>query len=230
MNRFVTVIMPVYNGEQYLAEAIQSVLTQSFSDFELVIVDDGSTDGSGAIVQQFLPRYPNIRYLYQENAGVSAARNTGITANQTPLIAFLDQDDRWTKDTLQHQITYHQSHPEVGYTLGHQICFLEAGIATPKWFLLQKLDLPHIGYLPGTLMVKRWLFDQLGLFDTQYPISSDADWFARANDAKIPMHILSELILERRIHGRNQSQQAERIHTELFQLLQASIQRKKLNQ
>lgn len=223
----ISVILPVYNGSAYLKEAIQSVLSQSFPSLELIIVDDGSTDDSPLIVQELMQIDQRIRYLTQENSGVSAARNTGITASNGRFIAFLDQDDRWTTEALHYHITYHQQNVGVGYTLGHQICFLEEDCTPPAWFKLQMLDVPHVGYLPGTLMVKQSVFQELGLFDTRYAISSDADWFARANDTQIPMYILPQLILERRIHNENQSQQSRQIHRELFELLSASIRRKK---
>ncbi len=230
MRPLVSVVMPIFNGQQYLAEAIQSVLNQSFADFELIVIDDGSVDGSRKIVQEFMATAPQTSLLCQENGGVSAARNSGILASNGRYIAFLDQDDRWTPEALQIQVSYHQSHPEIGYTLAHQICFLEAGSRAPAWFHLQQVNVPHVGYLPGTLMVNRPLFDTLGLFDTKYPISSDADWFARAKDANIPTHTLPQVILERRIHNENQSQQSQQIHGELFQLLRASIKRKRQQQ
>ncbi len=222
----VSVILPVYNGERYLTEALQSVAAQTFTAYELLVIDDGSTDGSSELVQQALQTNPRIRYLHQENSGVSSARNRGILASSGQLIAFLDQDDRWRDDTLACQVAYHQQHPNVGYTLAQQICFLEPGCSPPKWFQLQTLDQPQVGYLPGTLMVKRAIFNQIGLFNPEIPISSDADWFARATDAQIPTHTLPQVLLERRIHNENQSQQSKQIHKELFHLLHASVKRK----
>lgn len=222
----VSVIMPVYNGERFVADALQSVLTQTFSAYELIVIDDGSTDGSAALLHQTMQTNPQIRYIHQQNSGVTDARNRGIEASRGELIAFLDQDDRWTADALARQVAYHEQHPEVGYTLAQQICFLESGCTPPPWFQLQTLGQPHVGYLPGTLVVKRAIFEQIGLFDPTIPISSDADWFARANDAQITSYTLPDILLERRIHNENQSQQSGQIHKELFQLLRASIKRK----
>lgn len=222
----VSVIIPVYNGERFVAEALQSVFAQTFTAYEVLVIDDGSTDGSRALVQEAMQSQPQLRYLYQQNSGVALARNHGIRASHGELIAFLDQDDRWTAEALARQVAYHQQHLEVGYTLAQQICFLEPGCSPPKWFQLQTFGQPHVGYLPGTLMVKRAIFDQIGLFDPAIPISSDADWFARANDAQIPTYTLPQVLLERRIHNENQSQQSKQIHKELFRLLHASIKRK----
>lgn len=226
MSAFVSIIVPVYNGARFVAEALQSILAQTFRAYEVLIIDDGSTDESRTIVQQVMDTSPQLRYFYQQNSGVSAARNRGILASRGSLIAFLDQDDRWARDALATQVTYHQLHPEVGYTLAQQICFLEPGCSSPTWFQLQTVSQPHIGYLPGTLMVKRAIFDQIGLFNPEIAISSDADWFARANDAQVPTHTLAQVLLERRIHQANQSRQSKQIHKELFQLLHNSIKRK----
>lgn len=223
----VSVILPVFNGEPHLAEAIQSVINQTWSAVELIVVDDGSTDRSCEIVRSFSPADIAIKLLSQANAGVSATRNRGIAAARGDLVAFLDQDDHWADNTLQAHVTFHQQHPDTAYTLGQQVCFLDGIEQPPAWFQLQKLDVPHTGYLPGTLMVKRHLFEQIGVFDTQYPISSDADWFARARDARVLMHILPQTLLYRRIHAGNQSRHSQQIQGELTRLLRASIKRKR---
>lgn len=227
MSPIVSVILPVYNGAHYLIEALESVLTQSFHDYELIVVDDGSTDDSRAIVHNYLSSYPQLRYLYQKNAGVTTARNSGFLSSRGSLISFIDQDDRWRVNALQCQAACHLQYPETGYTLAHQICFLDAEDSSPAWFQLQQLDKQHVGYLPGTLMVKREVFSDLGMFDPYYTISSDADWFARARDLHIPMHILPEVLLERRIHSENQSKHSREIQSELTRILRNSIKRKR---
>src|SRR6267154_1483950 len=107
----VSVVIPVYNGERYLADAIQSVLDQTYQKFEVIVVDDGSTDGSARVAKRFGGA---IRYVHQSNGGVSKARNTGITLAQGTYLAFLDQDDLWLPDKLAVQVAYLDSHPEVG--------------------------------------------------------------------------------------------------------------------
>src|SRR3954453_22774254 len=96
MNRKVSVIVPVYNGAAYLPEAIGSALAQTVRPLEIVVVDDGSTDDSGRIAQQ----YELVRYVWQANAGISAARNRGIEAAQGDVLALLDADDVWLPDKL----------------------------------------------------------------------------------------------------------------------------------
>src|SRR3989442_14959767 len=107
----VSVVIPVYNGERYLVDAIQSVLDQTYQNFEVIVVDDGSTDGSAAVAKRFGEA---IRFVHQANGGVCKARNTGIAAARGGYLAFLDQDDLWLPDKLAVQVAYLDSHPEVG--------------------------------------------------------------------------------------------------------------------
>jgi len=107
----VSVVIPVYNGEQYLADAIQSVRDQTYQNFEVIVVDDGSTDGSAEVAQRLGEA---IRYVHQANGGVCKARNTGIAVARGDYLSFLDQDDLWLPDKLATQVAYLDSDPEVG--------------------------------------------------------------------------------------------------------------------
>lgn len=218
----ISVVLPVHNGAAWLAEALGSIRAQTLAPAEVIAIDDGSTDDSAAVLAGF----PGVRVLSQPNAGVTVARNRGIAAASGALIAFLDQDDRWRPDALRVAAEAHAADPALAYTLAHQVCFLAEGEAVPPWFGRQSLDRPHVGYLPGTLVARRAAFETLGPFDPAYPISSDADWFARAKDAGLPMAVLADVVLERRIHAANQSRFARTIQAELMQLLKRSVDRK----
>jgi glycosyltransferase involved in cell wall biosynthesis len=111
-NTRVSVIMPVYNVEAYVAEAVFSVLNQSFRDFELIIVDDGGTDQSIGICREFVD--PRIRIIHQRNRGLAGARNTGIAAARGEYIALLDSDDRWHVDKLMLHVIHLDNAPDVG--------------------------------------------------------------------------------------------------------------------
>ena len=112
--------MPVYNGEKYLAEAIESILTQTFADFEFVIVDDGSQDGSAAIIRDYAKRDERIRVIrHERNQGVTTARNSGIAASRGEFIAAMDHDDISLPQRLEKQVDFLQSHP--GYWRGWHI-------------------------------------------------------------------------------------------------------------
>lgn len=109
----VSVLLPVYNGERYLREALRSVLAQSFADFELLLLDDGSTDRSLAIAQSFAERDPRVRVVSRENRGLVATLNELLQFAQGDLIARMDADDICLPDRLQRQVAYLQAHPEV---------------------------------------------------------------------------------------------------------------------
>src|SRR5438067_8321397 len=117
----VSVITPVYRGERFVAATIQSVLAQTYRDWELVIVDDGSPDDSAGIIDGYLP-HPQIRFIRQANAGVAAARNTGIANARGEFVALLDQDDLWLPDKLERQLLYLNARPDVGFVHSRVDC------------------------------------------------------------------------------------------------------------
>jgi glycosyltransferase involved in cell wall biosynthesis len=222
----VSVIIPVYNGERYLAEALQSVLSQTYRPLEIVVVDDGSTDGSAQVVRSF----SQVHCIQQQNAGVAAARNAGISASHGEFVAFLDQDDLWAPEKLSVQVAYLRKHPEIGYALARQRFFLQPGTNRPAWLKEQLLQGDQVGYLPGTMVVRSTVLGQIGPFDTAYGISSDSDWFARAKDCGILMSILPQVLLFRRIHDGNLSSEVQRIQSELLKILRGSIARQRAAQ
>jgi len=109
-NAMVSVVIPTYNRAPYVTMAIESALAQSYQDYEIIVVDDGSTDGTRDVLEPYRDR---IRYMYQDNKGVSAARNTGIQESRGEWIAFLDSDDEWLPNKLEIQIGYVKSYPEI---------------------------------------------------------------------------------------------------------------------
>jgi glycosyltransferase involved in cell wall biosynthesis len=121
----VSVVMPTYNAERFVATAIQSVLAQTFSDFELLVVDDGSLDNSVKICQSLADR--RTRIIHQKNCGVSSARNTGIAHARAAIIAFLDSDDLWAPEKLEHHVAHLRSRPGVGISYAGAKLIDEAG-------------------------------------------------------------------------------------------------------
>ena len=222
-NPLISVIIPVYNGARYLRAALESVFAQTYREFEVIVVDDGSADESGVIAQSF----PDVRYIHQANQGVAAARNNGLEAARGEFFAFLDQDDLWTPDKLKLQVEYLLSHPDVGYTLTQQKFFLEPGETLPAWFRKELFDSVHTGWVLGTLVVRRTVFEQVGNFATGYSAANDSDWFFRAKAAAIPMAVMPELLLLKRIHDANDSARAKEILSELLKVVKTSLNRQR---
>jgi glycosyltransferase involved in cell wall biosynthesis len=219
----VSVVIPVYNGARYLRAALESVFAQTYRSFEVIVVDDGSIDDSGKIAQSF----PEVHYIRQENQGVAAARNTAIAVARGEFYAFLDQDDLWTPEKLRLQIGHLLSHPDLGYTLTHQQFFLEPGATLPAWFRKELLSSVHTGWVLGTLVVRRTVFDTVGNFSTGYSAANDSDWFFRAKAAGIPMAVVPELLLLKRIHGANDSGRSKEILSELLKVVKTSLDRQR---
>jgi len=123
----ISVVIPLFNKEKHVARALNSVISQSFDDFEVIVVDDGSTDRSVSVVRRFAD--PRINIIQQPNSGVSAARNRGVMAAKADLIAFLDSDDEWLPDHLETLLKLHQKYPEAGaYTTAYRISNSDLGI------------------------------------------------------------------------------------------------------
>ena len=218
----VSVILPVYNEERFVADALDSILCQDYHPLEIIAVDDGSTDHTARILQS----YRELQYVYQTNQGVASARNKGISVSRGELIAFLDADDIWACNKLKVQTDCLLSNAAVVYTLGWQHDFLEPGTDRPFWVRKEHLLKDHIGFLP-TLVARRTIFDQVGLFNTDYITSEDVEWFARVRHAGIPMVLVPEIVLYRRIHDSNLSYRTRVGDPMLFSALRASIRRKR---
>jgi glycosyltransferase involved in cell wall biosynthesis len=194
----VSAIVPVHDGARFLAAALESALAQDYEPLEIVVVDDGSTDGSGEIAQ----RYP-VRLSSQPHLGVAAARNAGLAVARGELIAWLDADDLWTPDKLTVQVGYLREHPETDYVIARGVAFLEPGIEQPGWLGDEWLDEGGVG-LP-TIVARRQVFDLVGPFDEAYSVGEDLDWVQRARQAGVEERILPDVVLRYRVHDGNAS-------------------------
>src|SRR3989442_1887498 len=166
----VSVVIPVYNGERYLADAIQSVRDQTYQNFEVIVVDDGSTDGSAEVAQSFGEA---IRYVHEANGGVCKARNTGMAVARGGYLAFLDQDDLWLPEKLVVQVAYLDSHPEVG-AVYCQSQVLENGEVRSDLYYTEPVKDDLVGVIRGpcllmtTTLFRREVLQKIGGFDEAF--------------------------------------------------------------
>ena len=219
----ITIIVPVYNREKYIAEALNSLLKDDYQPKEIVLVDDGSTDRTAEILR----KYEGINYHYQEHQGVSVARNTGISNSHGEFITFLDSDDIWMPGRLEYCIRFFESHPEVDYLLGKQVTFLEDGFLKPIHIKQSWLDFPQESSGTGVLMTKKTCFDKVGFFNPDFRSSEDKDWLLRASEAKLQMARIPLIMVKQRLHGQNISLlENENQMGRVFRIMHDSIKRK----
>jgi len=219
----VSVIIPTYNRAHFLPAAIDSVLAQDYQPYELIVVDDGSTDGTAAILQA----YPQVRSIFQPNQGQSVARNKGVAASRGEFIAFLDSDDLWSPNKLTLQVRFHLSNPQFGYSIAHAVTFYEADCPRASWPEPEMLNGPHASRIPSSLMVHRDVFERIGGFNPLFRLSEDLDWFLRAQDTGMILGILPETLLQRRIHDANISARQKETFLSSMLALKATIERKR---
>jgi len=199
----VTVIIPTYNRGWILKEAIDSVLSQDFDDFELIVVDDGSTDNTIDILAGYAR---DIIVLRQGNHGVSAARNAGIASASGKLIAFLDSDDLWLPGKLARQVDFFNSNPGAMICQTEELWIRNGKRVNPKKRhkkfsgMIFKHSLPLCIVSPSAVMLKKSLLDKTGVFDESLPACEDYDLWLRIS-CKYPVFLIdTPLIMKRGGH------------------------------
>jgi len=216
----VSVIIPVYNGETYLAEALESVLQQNYEPIEIIIVDDGSTDKTAQIVKNIKG---NIKYSYQTNQGPAAARNTGLRLASGEFIAFLDVDDLWSRNRLTMQADFLIVHPAVEIIQGLIQDLHLAGSTSDSTSSFKAVSEPYFSVNLGGAMYRRQVFDKVGLFDETLRYNEDTDWFVRAWDNNITKAQLAKVALYYRKHESNMTRQNNSRHFGLVRLLKKRL-------
>src|SRR6266700_818813 len=197
----ISVMIGVYNAERYLAEAIDSVFAQSCRPLELIVVDDGSDDGSGEVARRYGAA---LTYARQENAGNGSARNHAVRLASGELFAFLDADDRFVPGKLARQFAALQADPTLDMVFGHVREFVspeltEVQRATVRPPAPQPLPWPA----PNLMLIRRESFARVGPFSESVKVGVTVDWYARAAEAGLRSAMLPEVVLERRLHLTN---------------------------
>jgi glycosyltransferase involved in cell wall biosynthesis len=197
----VSCVVPVYNGQRFLADAILSILQQSYSAREIIVVDDGSTDGTPDVIATFGSR---IRAIRQDNLGPSAARNAGVEIATGSFLAFLDADDLWHADKLTRQMARFEERPdlEVSFANFRNVRGMEPVAGDP---LLDPEAWPVSPFSPCTLVGRRSAFDRVGAFDPKLRRSEDTEWFVRMMHKGIRYEVMPDVLVDRRIHDANLS-------------------------
>ena len=220
----VSVVIPVHNGERYLAAAIESVLAQRSPAHEIVVVDDGSTDGTPGVVSGFGEA---VRYVHQDNAGPGAAMNRGAGMAEGDHIGFLSADDLWTPEKLALQLAALRDEPEADLVFGHVQHFLSPELDPETAAGLHCPPDPMPATSAGTLLTRLETFCRVGGFDQSYRVGEFFDWYARANDLGLTTRILPDVVSRRRVHGDNHSRRSRAPETGYARVLKANLDRRR---
>lgn len=200
MPPLISVIIPTFNRAAWVREAVDSVLAQTFQDFELIVVDDGSTDATGEGLMAYGDR---LRHLVQDRQGVSAARNRGLDLAQGEWIAFLDSDDLWLPQKLETQVAFLNRHPQAEICQTEEIWIRHGRRVNPRNkhrkpagdIFVPSLTLCLVS--PSAVMLKRSLLEEVGFFDTSLPACEDYDLWLRISCRK-PVFLIEEPLVVKR--------------------------------
>jgi glycosyltransferase involved in cell wall biosynthesis len=223
-NPLVSVIISVYNGEKYLAETIESVINQNYPNIEIIVIDDGSTDGSGMVVQRFVPP---IRYYRQPNSGIAVAWNKGIELARGDFFSSLDADDCWSKNKIKRQMDVFSEDSTLDIVFGHVKQFHSPELSEEE---KQKIWCPDDlmpGVSAGTMLIKRESFFRVGLFDTKWRKGIFSDWYLRATDLGLRTHMMPDLLMNRRLHRSNHGTINRDKSVDYVRALKASLDRRR---
>jgi glycosyltransferase involved in cell wall biosynthesis len=219
----ISVIMPVYNGERFLVEAVESLRAQHYTPLEIILVNDGSTDGTAEIVRSL---GDDICYLSQSNQGAAAARNRGLETARGEIIGFLDVDDLWPPDKLAQQLPPLLYNRAVDLTMGYTQLLVpdDRSDATASFQLTGERWLNPV---VGAWLCRRKVFDRVGLFNPALRLSEDVDWFMRAREQGLNLQIVDAVTLWYRQHGANITQGKSIVDLRLLEVLHRSLERRR---
>ena len=206
----ISAIIPTFNRAHLLPRAVDSILSQTLPPHSVILVDDGSTDGTEKLIKK---NYPEIKYLKQDNLGVSAARNAGITATSCEWLAFLDSDDEWLPEKLARQMEVLNLAPamkichsdEIWIRNGKRVNPLKKHSKSGGWMF--KKALPICCISPSSAMIHRSVFDNVGLFEESLPACEDYDLWLRVTSSYPVLYISEKLVVK---HGGHQNQLSEK--------------------
>ena len=219
----VSVVIPAHNCEKYLAEAIESVIAQTCGSVEIIVVDDGSTDGSADVAATFA----SVQYHHQPQQGAAVARNRGAELAKGTFLAFLDADDIWMEDKLQRQLAAFEDHPELDIVFGMVHQFHSPELDEEQKRTIHCPPEPMPGYLPSAVMMRRDAFSRVGPFETNWQIGEFVSWYSRAKDLGLEMMMLPEVVTRRRLHTSNLGVRKRQAHGDYARILKAALDRRR---
>lgn len=218
----VSIQIPVYNSGRFIGKALDSILAQTYQDYEIIVIDDGSVDDTAEIVS----KYSEVKYLYQEHSGVSVARNKAIQMAEGEFVAFLDADDMWAPEKLEKQVSYLDAHPECSMIFTKVENFADGEIKEMSQ-RQEELLKTEIEYCLVSSLMRKELFTKYGLFVEEYGYGEDTEVLARLRARGIDMtKCLDEPLYLRRVHTTNTSLDHKKVSKDEYLSLLAGAFRK----
>jgi glycosyltransferase involved in cell wall biosynthesis len=201
----VSVIIPTYNSEDYINEAIKSVLSQTYKNYEIIIVDDGSSDNTATLLKKYQGR---LKYFYQNNQGSAAARNLGLNNSSGEFIAFLDSDDVWFPEKLEKQVRIMKENPRLAFVFAAAYMVNESGEIVKCW---DNKNEPTMDFkrlyeknfiCTSTVLLRRYCLERIGNFDENLKMSQDWDLWLRLAK-KFEFKFICQPLINYRMHSNN---------------------------
>jgi glycosyltransferase involved in cell wall biosynthesis len=214
-NPLISVIIPVYNAERFLSEALDSVQKQSYFPLEIIVIDS-SVDNSATIAKS----YQTVKYYFQEKCGLPSALNEGLKMASGDFFAFLDADDIWEDHKLKLQMEALIKDPSLDAVFGHHRQFLSMKDSTLKE---DQRILP--APFKGAMLIRRESFFRVGLFDTSLTLGDFIDWYKRAMETGLKLLMLPDVVLKRRIHDDNLSVRDRHEEQDYVKIMKAALDR-----
>jgi glycosyltransferase involved in cell wall biosynthesis len=215
----VSALILVYNGERYVAEAVESALAQTYSPIEVIVLDNGSTDRSAEIARAY---EPEVRVHIEPERGINRARNAAVEQARGEYIAFLDGDDVWEPRKTEWQIDAFEADPSADIVYGHVRQFLSPDCEPELAARLRIPEEPQPGVLLSALLAPRRVFDLIGPLTPELNVSDVLEWFLRSRRLGLREVLLPQVVTHRRVHDANHSHRHKANRAEFVRLLKAS--------
>ncbi|MFA5321744.1 MAG: glycosyltransferase family A protein [Smithella sp.] len=225
-NKLISVIIPVFNAEQYVAEAINSVLSQTYKNIELICVNDKSTDSSLSILESFGNKIIFINN--EDNCGTAESRNKGVRLARGEFLAFIDNDDIWESHKLEVQMNQFNNNPDLDVSISYMQCFISPELSEEVKNLRYCPPDPIPGYIPSTILVKRASVEKAGYFESQWKNGESVAWLFKAKEAGLNFGIVDDVLVQRRIHETNKGVlDSSTSKSEYFRIIKESLDRRR---
>ena len=219
----VSVLITAYNAENYLAEAIDSAFGQTYGNVEVVVVDDGSDDGTWSVVR----RYPRARSRHQTRAGIGAARNVAVSMAKGDFLTFLDADDRFPLDKLDIQLREFAADPSLEAVYGHVREFVSPDLSAADAARIRPPVAYHPSHLSGVMLIRRSAFDRVGPWKIGLKVGTGVEWYTRSLEAGVRTKLLPDVLLERRLHLSNNGLQQADHRLQYASIVKAALDRRR---